>query len=219
MARSLIVCFAAFLLFFSPFGYAADGWEPVEGGDNIKAFVKPNPDTGYNMVRLTTTTDISLDRLFAVLADVDGMPAWMESLSTVKVIDRTSPTAYSLHMTYHFPWPYKDRDSVTSDLITRDPADHSITLSFDDMVPAPAKEPDYVRMNHVKGYWRLIPVAGGTTTVVYETDCDPGGNVSAWVVNMFATDTAMKTMVRFLATARNSAGQPAQGLTVSQLSP
>jgi hypothetical protein len=52
---------------------------------------------------------------------------------------------------------------------------------------------DIVRVNQSKGHWVLTPAGRDRTKIEYTLHTDPGGNVPAWAVNLFAAEGPLET--------------------------
>jgi hypothetical protein len=58
-----------------------------------------------------------------------------------------------------------------------------------------------VRVPQLKAFWKFTPKPDGTVDAEYQINVNPGGNVPAWIVNMFAIDgpyqsiTSMKKLL------------------------
>lgn len=192
-----------FLIFASaiPLACRAEGtWHLKERDGKLKVFTKPTGG-GYNAVKVVTRTKSPMSRMVAMLKDVPHLTDWMQTLTSAQVASRQSRSQYRLRMTYHFPWPYKDRDTITDDRLIRDPDSGAVTLRFHQPQPLPGQSDNssrhsdnHVLMKRVDGYLSLTPEAKGITKVVYETDCDPGGSLPTWAYNMSSPDILKGTV-------------------------
>lgn len=181
----------------------ASNWteDSSSGAGPLHLFTMPSK-SGYDAIRITTTTSANFKALLATLIDVPALTHWMSSLTSAKVIERENPQHYVLHMTYHFPWPYHDRDSVTQDSLTRNPQTGAVTLAFHTVKRPNVPKAGHVRMTEAKGFWKLIPLTGGQTAVIYEAELDPGGALPAWAFNMSNASAAKATVQSFIKTAK-----------------
>jgi hypothetical protein len=52
-----------------------------------------------------------------------------------------------------------------------------------------------VRLPEGRGLWVFTPLENGKTEVYHRFGGDPGGNIPAWIVNMFLVDGPHKTIL------------------------
>lgn len=181
--------------------HAAGNWQLQQKENNLKVFTRPT-ESGYDAVRVTTTTDVPMARLLAVLTDVPRFPDWLSTVQTASVVSRQSPSHYKLYLAYHFPWPYQNRDVMTDERWTHDAKTGAMTLTFTEMQDSRALHKGLVHMTGVRGFWRLTPNSRGGIDIAYETHCNPGGSMPAWAFNMSSTSAiegAVKNLVKVAA--------------------
>lgn len=178
--------------------YAADHWSLQQKDNNLKVYTRP-AESGYDAVRVTTTTQVPMGKLLAVLTDVPKFPDWLSTVKSASVLTRQSPSHYKLYLAYHFPWPYQNRDVVTDEYWTHDAKTGAMTLTFTEAKDPKVKHPGLVHMTGVRGYWRLTPNGKGGIRIEYETHCNPGGSMPAWAFNMSspgAIEGAVRNLVK-----------------------
>ena len=87
---------------------------------------------------------------------------------------------------YHrtdFPWPVSDRDVVLVTRVTGYDEGEDVTAAFSTTQhPKRPVRSDAVRINYMRGHFRLQRLSPTRTRAIYELDADPGGWLPAWVV-------------------------------------
>lgn len=192
------------------------GWTPAHADGDIQLFRKNVPALGHTAWMGVTTLPATVDRerLFAVLDDTERHarvnPALLESV----VIDR-SPSSTTFYQVVDPPSfaPISKRWWITQTLIERDVDGEAgamrrrwWTLPSD--VHTPVREelrsryPDAVEVEHSYGRWDLIPLADGSTRVIYVNVSDPGGNVPRNLATRIASRSVPDNMRRVLSAVR-----------------
>jgi hypothetical protein len=147
-------------------------------------------------IRAVGTVRQPLERLVAVLRDVEHFPDFMPPTEKVELVGG-SGDARRLHITINPSWISR-RDYCIEVTWTHFP-DGSVGSrwsQFDEGCPPPTK--GVVRHLRTDGTWRLRALDGQRTLVEYQAITDPGGSVPAWVVSR-GTARAMRGMFETLA--------------------
>jgi len=129
----------------------------------------------------------SLSQLVAVLLDVKTAPEWVYSTKSCVLLKQVSPSELYYYSEVTIPWPASNRDFIAH-LITVQESQTKVVTVYGPTAPdlVPVKK-DIVRVRRSEGKWVLTPTAHHTVKIVYTLHVDPGGNIPAWLVNMFAT--------------------------------
>ena len=119
-----------------------------------------------------------------VLKDSKALPEWMSDLKETHLLETIDEKSRKVYNILDFPWPVKDRDAI---LISRSTVDLNMgkvvinTESIDDATIPISK--DYVRIKNLKQQYVLEYVSDNETRVTYMVHLEPGGDLSASMVN------------------------------------
>lgn len=143
---------------------------------------------GEMRIRSTLSAPIALLQDNAVAAQ------WMHNCAVLELIEEINDSERLMYMISTAPWPVKDRDSIVHTRVTQDELNFSVRVDVvarDDVFSA---NTEYVRVNHMHGYWAFTPLGDGYLDVVYEAHADPAGAIPAWLANSVVVDVPYHTL-------------------------
>ena len=166
---------------------ASDTWILSKDDDGIKVFTRNVPNSKVKAIKVTCYLDASPAQLVSVLMDINNGDNWVYHTSSSYIIKQVSPSELYYYSLIKVPWPVHNRDFIAHMKVTQDPVSKIITVDapcITDMVP---RKTNIVRIKESYGKWVITPTDGGRVQVEYTLHADPGGNIPAWLINMFVT--------------------------------
>jgi hypothetical protein len=121
------------------------------------------------------------------LLDVNTGGEWVYSTKSSVLLKQVSPSELYYYSEVRLPWPLSNRDFVARLITSQDPRTHVVTIdgpTVPDYVPV---KKDIVRVAKSEGRWIITPLSKGHIRVEYTLRTDPGGDIPAWLFNMFVT--------------------------------
>ena len=173
----------------------AENWQLAKDEAGIKVYLSDIPGSQYKAYRAITTVKADMKQLLALQADVAGSCKWIfecQEQSVLKIDDGQS----WLYARFSAPWPVTARDSVLH-VTSSTAADGTVTRALQALPDFVPKEPDFVRVSRVDGFWTLQPKSAGSVEVVYQAHMEPGGSVPSWLANSFVIDAPFNTLQAF----------------------
>jgi len=207
MYRAIIT----FLLFLSVTSvFAQTDWKLKNEKDGIKVYMSPVADSKFKAIKVECELNASARQLVKVLMDVKAAPEWVDHTKSATLVKQVSPNELYYYCEVNIPWPAKNRDFVAHLVVKQDPQTKVITVDGP-AVPGfvPVKN-GVVRINSSKGFWVITPIAQNKVKVKYTLQVDPGGNIPAWLVNMLAADSPMKSFEALIIQLKKPVYQDAQ---------
>jgi hypothetical protein len=184
-ALSLILLFPFILAVHS--ASAQSDWELRTEKQDIKVFTRTFPDSKYKAIKVELVLQTTLTRLVAVLLDVKTATDWVYATKTAVLLKQVSPSELIYYSEVKLPWPMSNRDFIAHLITTQDPHTRIVTIlgpTMNDYIP---EKKDIVRVRRSEGKWILTPVGKGHIRVEYTLRTDPGGDIPAWLFNLFVT--------------------------------
>ncbi len=182
--RLLISC----LFFFTPFiAFSQEDWSLRQSKDGIKVYTKNLENSAFKAVKTVCTIDASLSRLTAVLLDIKNSKDWVYATKSCIILKQLSPSELLYYSEINVPWPATNRDFVVQLKVTQDENTKAVTIIGDNK---PALLPVYkniVRIPTSYSKWLITPLPNRQVQIEYILQVDPGGNIPAWLINLFAT--------------------------------
>ncbi|GAB3165425.1 SRPBCC family protein [Telluribacter humicola] len=156
-----------------------DDWNKKYTRNNITVYTREESGTKFVTAKAVSTFNTSQQNLEQLLLNPDVYSSLINNCESSKLIESTDQQNFVAYLTFDSPFPFKDRDVYIRFSTERRNEDLIINLNDDKSYP---KKDDYVRMDRLYGQW-VINNAGSGTPVAFTFMMDPGGNVSAWMVN------------------------------------
>ena len=182
-----IVFFSIVFSVLCMWGHGQGNWELKSTRTGISIFTRTFPDSRFKAVKVECELDATLSQLVAVILDVNTGAEWVYSTKTSVLLKQVSPSDLFYYSEVNIPWPISNRDFIAELKVVQDPATRIVTVygpTFADYLPV---KKDIVRVTKAEGKWIISPVARNRIKVEYTLRMDPGGDVPAWLINMFAT--------------------------------
>ena len=193
------------IILFIMFSSVSKAWELRSAEDDIAIYTQYSDESGYEIVKIESVFDESVETLVSINTNAETLAAWMDTFSYAEVVSKTSWYNYLIYAQYSFPWPYKDRDSVTHSTLTRSKRG-TVTLTFKTENEAKEESDEYIRMEMIEGSWEFIPLSENKTKVIYISHVSPGGNGPKLVINFFAVDVPLNSIEKLKQFAKDYKG-------------
>lgn len=172
---------------------AQNEWKLKTEKDGIKVYISTVSDSKFKAVKVDCELNTTLSQLVMVLLDVKNGADWVDHTKSCMLLKQVSPSELYYYSEVSIPWPVQNRDFVAHLTVRQDPETKVVTMdgpSVNGMVPV---KNGIVRVRSSKGLWVLTPLAGNKVRVIYTLQVDPGGSVPAWLVNMLAGESPLKS--------------------------
>jgi hypothetical protein len=164
-----------------------EDWKLKSDKDGVAIYLRSLPDSKFKAIKVECEVNATLSQMVAVLLDIKTAPEWVYSTKSCILLKQVSPSELYYYSEVSIPWPASNRDFIAHLITVQDPQTKVVTVygpTAPDLVPV--KE-GIVRVRKSEGKWVLTPAGRHTVKILYTLHVDPGGNIPAWLVNMFAT--------------------------------
>ncbi|HVS98164.1 MAG TPA: START domain-containing protein [Puia sp.] len=177
-------------------GYVAfgqDGWTLKSEKEGIRVYTRTFPDSKFKAIRVELELQASLSQMVAVLLDVNAGVDWVYATKSSVLLKRVSPTELYYYSEVSLPWPFSNRDFIAQLKVRQDSATRIVTIDGPTVADYLPVKKDIVRVARSEGKWVLRPIRKGRIRVEYELRTDPGGDIPAWLFNLFVTRGPMES--------------------------
>ena len=168
-------------------GYGQTDWELKTEKEGIKVYTRTFPDSKFKAIRVEMDLEATLSQLVAVLMDVRTATEWVYATKSAVLLKQVSPSEVIYYSEVKLPWPVSNRDFVARLKASQDARTKVVTIdgpTLSDYVPV---KDGIVRVTKSEGKWVLTPVGSHHIKVQYTLRTDPGGDLPAWLFNLFVT--------------------------------
>ncbi|MDN3655237.1 START domain-containing protein [Ferruginibacter paludis] len=172
-----------------------DGWNLKKDKNGIKVFSKKSDKFKFDQLKVECVLDGKVSQLAAVLLDVDNQYQWVYKTNKSQLLKEMGEGDVLYYSEIACPWPFENRDLVVRMNIAQNAFNKVVTIeakNVNDYLPAKDK---LVRINYSNAQWTVTPISSGQLKVEYTIEVDPGNNVPAWLLNMFASNGPYESFV------------------------
>jgi hypothetical protein len=187
MPRKTAFIIIALLFCLRISGFGQDGWELKTEKEGLKVYTKAYPDSKFKAIRVDLDLQATLSQIVALLMDVNTGAEWVYATKTSVLLKQVSPSELVYYSEIKLPWPMSNRDFIAQLKVTQDVKTKIVTIDGP-VVPdyVPVKE-GIVRVKRSVGKWLITPMGPHHVKIVYTLRMDPGGDLPAWLFNLFVT--------------------------------
>ncbi|GGB00824.1 START domain-containing protein [Puia dinghuensis] len=182
-----LIAIAVLLLAAGITAHAQSDWELRTEKKALKVYTRTFPGSKFKAIKVELELDATLSQLVAVILDVKTATEWVYAAKSAVLIKQVSPAELYYYSEVRLPWPLSNRDFIARLIVSQDPYTRVVTIdgpTVPDLVP---EKKDIVRVKQSEGRWIITPVAKNHIRVEYTLRTDPGGDIPAWLFNLFVT--------------------------------
>jgi hypothetical protein len=187
-----ILLFAFLMVLAQTVVFGQNTWKLNTDKDGIKVYTAEFAGSKVKAIKVETEMDASATQLVALLMDVNTSADWVYRTKSSKLIKQVSPSELYYYSEVNMPWPVANRDFVAHLTVSQNPVTKIITIDGPAVAGMVPEKKGIVRIDHSMGKWTIIPIDPDHIKVEYTLHTEPGGNLPAWMVNMFAAEGPME---------------------------
>jgi len=135
-------------------------------------------------------------KFISVSYDVGNYPLWVYGTKTSRLCERLNNEEIIYYSEVNAPWPFSNRDFYSKLKIYRDADAKTITITATGLPNYKPAENGIVRIPYLRSDMVVTSVNQSTLHVVYTTNIDAGGDVPAWLVNLFSTSGPIESFTK-----------------------
>ncbi len=171
-------------------------WTFQKEKDGIKVYTTPSKASKYNEIKAEFDIQTSMTKFISVILELDKYPLWVYGTKTTRFCERLNSEEIIYHCEISAPWPFSNRDFYSRLKIHEDLAAKTITMTNTGLPDYKPAENGIVRVPYLHSYWVVTTVSPSTLHVVYTTTVDAGGDIPAWLVNLFSTSGPIESFTK-----------------------
>ena len=165
--------------------------------DGVKVYLCDNASSAFKTIIVELEVPATLAQYAAKVLDIENYYRWQDRVSEQKVLLRVSETELFYYSLVDVPWPVSDRDYIFHLNMHQDIITKVVTMTLSEVPNFIPHREDIVRVPYAESTLTLTPIDATNLNVRYELAIDPGGEVPAWLINIFAASTPWNTFHSF----------------------
>ena len=168
-------------------------WSLKKDKDGIKIYTGSLENSKFKTVKVECIVKSSLTQLATLLLNAESQPKWVFSTKSAYITRKISPSEIYYYAELNTPWPISIRDMVIDLAITQDPVTKIMTVHADNIDKIIPVKVGKIRVPITEATWTVIPLQENKIKIIYSIRIDPGGEVPAWMVNLFIVKIPYET--------------------------
>lgn len=169
-------------------------WKQIREKEGITVFTRSNPGMDFKEFRSNMIFKGTLDQFLSVLYDVEGLTSWGYNVKKAALVSREADTVQVYYAEAKAPFPYKNRDGVYLNRFRWNSTERKLVVEIEMPEGLIPEKDNLVRMEGY-GSWVVREMKEEKLEITFQMQMDPGGNIPAWMANMFAGDTPYHTLL------------------------
>ncbi|HZX57759.1 MAG TPA: START domain-containing protein [Mucilaginibacter sp.] len=176
-----------------------DTWTLKQSNDGIKIYTANVPDSKIKALKVECELNATLSQIVAAVMDIKHSKSWVYRTASAYVIKQASPSDLYYYTLVKMPWPVTNRDYIAHLKATQNAETKVVTIEVPCVTGMMPQKKKAVRVTHSTAQWLLTPEGAGRVKIVYTLHTDPGGDIPAWLTNMFITQAPSQTFTKLKA--------------------
>lgn len=183
-----VLLISALLLLKPVTVFGQKDWKLAADREGVKIYTSIMPGSKIKAVKVECEINASASQLVALIMDVNTSADWLYHTKYAALIKQNSPADIYYYSEVTLPWPMQNRDFVAHLTVSQNPVTKVVVIDGPSVTGLAPSKKGIVRINNASGKWTITPLAANRIKVDYTLHAEPGGNIPAWMVNMFATE-------------------------------
>jgi hypothetical protein len=174
---------------------AAAKWQHVLREDGISVSTREVKGRGFPTFRGVGVVHANIFEVLAVLSDIKRYTEWQGACAEARLLRKINEREYIVYSRTDAPWPVSDRDTVNRSKVHVDLKRRIVNVKFRAIktgLQGPVS--GVVRMNKLRGHFKLTSLSRNKTRVDYKVDADPEGMLPTWVAKIATKKLPLDTI-------------------------
>jgi len=181
------------VLFLPIIGVAQSNCELKKEKDNIRIYGCRANGSALDDILVEFEVNATIDKYLPIVLDVTRYHEWRYRELNHKLLKKISDFDLIYYAQISAPFPLSDRDLVLHLKINQDSLTKILTVTIESMPDYIPPVKDIVRVPSSSTTLTFVPLSESRLKVRCYARVNPGGQIPAWVVNMFSTQGPYET--------------------------
>jgi len=149
---------------------SSDRWEEVKNNNGVVSYVRwlhHDDGTKTRERKGDMLVDCSLKKTVEVLTDPAETKNWMSGVSENYMLSKSNPSEWYTYTLYDIPWPFNNRDLVSSYAIKTNPGNKSVIINIDSRADHVPSKPGIERLKDYNATWTITETAPQKVHIVF----------------------------------------------------
>jgi hypothetical protein len=190
-----LLLLAALILCSDQQARADSGWRRIANEDGITVMQRDVAQQSFPTFRGIGTIQASIYDVVAVMSDIPRYSEWMAACLISKELRSVDERLYVIYTRTDAPWPVSDRDAVYRSVVEVNRDRLEVDIRFRAIKNSKVKKvKGVVRMEKLRGHFKLKGLGPTLTRIDYQVDADPEGWVPKWLAKLATRKLPLQTI-------------------------
>lgn len=185
------------LLFLTEVSYAQEGCHLKKNEDGIKVYLCETEGSAFKTIKVQFEAEATLIEYAAGLLDVSTYKYWQHNILNPHIIKQINDKEFIYYSEVDTPWPISHRDLIFHLKMDQDSVSQTLFVSLTQLPNYIPEKEGIVRIPKAESLLEVTPIDESRVEVNYVIHVDPGGDVPAFLANMFAAQTPWQTFKNY----------------------
>ena len=186
--------FVVFLLLLIPavlHAKSGDNWTLRKEKNGIQVYTKKRTESNIYMYRVKTKINAPVQKVYEQVIDFRENLKYMELVDSLSFLNHREDISYINYMRFDMPWPVTNREMVMEMDVHRHK--DSIHLVSNDLPGYVEQNTNYIQVEDFSEEWFIkYDENEKITHITIQGWVNPGGDIPAWIVNLFSVRTPFR---------------------------
>jgi START domain len=194
ISAKAIIVLITFLILNIPFiVFAQEDCVLKKQKDGIKVYSCPTVGSEFKTVMAEFELKATIDQYISTVLDVASYKEWHYRSVNPRILKKISDTELIYYTQVSAPWPVSNRDLILRLILDIDPDTKILTATLECIPEYLPVVDNVVRVPKSFSKMTFTPISNSKLKVNYSIHVDPGGQIPAWIANMFSTQGPYET--------------------------
>lgn len=185
------------LLLLSNIGLSQSNCDLKKDTNGIKVYLCDSEDSKFKTIIAELDVPATLSQYAAMVLNVDKYHEWQYKAVNPRLVGQINDMELYYYSEVQTPWPTSNRDMIWHMKMRQDSITKVLVVELVEMPDHLPEVDDVVRIPKAHSVLTITPIDKTNVRVHYIIDVDPGGEVPAWITNMFAAQAPWQTYNSF----------------------
>lgn len=184
------------LLAFTTILMAQGQWDLVKNKDGIKVYNRKMEGSKLKEFKGNVQIKASVNDVVKFLSNHTNHDKFMYKAKSgsVEIVKKDPTGDFYTYMIIQTPWPASNRDLVTKYHKEPTEKDGTVIIRVSAVNDIRPEVKGIVRVENMKGYWKISPLPNGMVDVTHQAYSSPGGNVPEGLANSASVDAPFEML-------------------------
>jgi START domain-containing protein len=178
-------------------GIAQNNCDLKKDEAGIKVYLCETEASSFKTIKVNFKANGTIQEYANGVLDVAGYKNWQVSILHVEILEQISETELIYYAEIDTPWPLAHRDVIFHLIVTQDDKSKILQVSLEQLPTYIPSIEHIVRVPLAKSLLTVTPIDTNRLTIEYYLEVNPGGDVPAFIANIFAANTPWNTFNNF----------------------